>query len=169
VRSTARAALFQTKLALYTSYVIAGRVPRWTLPDALFWSTADPYQYQRVEHHDDHDVVIFGGEDHKTGQDSDPGARYDRLEHDLLRRAPELVVTHRWSGQVIDTPDGLPYIGRVADHQYAATGFNGNGLTFGTLGAIIIADAILGTTWCGTGSREPTAGHCDRSNAGKVG
>jgi Rieske Fe-S protein len=47
-------------------------------------------------------------------------------------------------GQVIETPDGLPYIGKMADHQYAATGFGGNGMTFGTLAAIMIADAIQG-------------------------
>ena len=64
----AGATLFQTKLALYTSYVIAGRVARGVVPDALWWDTADPYQFLRVEPHRDHDVVIFGGEDHKTGQ-----------------------------------------------------------------------------------------------------
>jgi glycine/D-amino acid oxidase-like deaminating enzyme len=38
----AGATLFQTKLALYTSYVIAGRVARGVVPDALWWDTADP-------------------------------------------------------------------------------------------------------------------------------
>ena len=52
-------------------------------------------------------------------------------------------MTHRWSGQVIETPDGLPYIGQSADHQYSATGYAGNGLTFGTLAGIMISDAIL--------------------------
>ena len=46
--------------------------------------------------------------------------------------------------QVIETPDGLPYIGRSADHQYSATGYVGNGLTFGTLAGIMISDAVLG-------------------------
>jgi Rieske Fe-S protein len=45
---------------------------------------------------------------------------------------------------VIETPDGLPYIGTMTEHQYAATGFSGNGLTFGTVAAIMIADAIQG-------------------------
>jgi Rieske Fe-S protein len=53
-------------------------------------------------------------------------------------------LSHRWSGQVIETPDGLPYIGAMTDHQYAATGFSGNGMTFGTLAGIMIADAIQG-------------------------
>ena len=59
---TTKASLFQTKLALYTSYVIAGRVPPETVPDALFWDTADPYHYLRVDPQRDHDLVIFGGE-----------------------------------------------------------------------------------------------------------
>jgi glycine/D-amino acid oxidase-like deaminating enzyme/nitrite reductase/ring-hydroxylating ferredoxin subunit len=143
VASAASAAVFQTKLALYTSYVIGGRMPRGTVPDALFWDTADPYHYLRVEPHLDHDLVIFGGEDHKTGQVSDTGTCYARLERALAERVPEISLSHRWSGQIIETSDGLPYIGQMAEHQYAATGFAGNGLTFGTLGAIIVSDAIL--------------------------
>jgi Rieske Fe-S protein len=57
---------------------------------------------------------------------------------------PDIELTHRWSGQVIETPDGLPYIGKVAEHQYAATGFAGNGMTFGTLAGIMMSDAIAG-------------------------
>jgi len=142
--SMAGATLLQTKLALYTSYVLAGRVVSGRIPDALFWDTADPYHYLRIDPHRDYDLVIFGGEDHKTGQAEDTAACYRRLEQTLTSLVPHVEVAHRWSGQVIETPDGLPYIGQVADHQYAATGFGGNGLTFGTLGAMLAADAILG-------------------------
>ena len=138
------ATAFQTKLALYTSYVVAGRVPRGTIPDALFWDTGDPYQYLRLDPHRDHDLVVFGGEDHKTGQAPDTTERYERLERAITARVPSIELTHRWSGQVIETPDGLPYIGQMTDHQYAATGFAGNGMTFGTLAAVMIADAIGG-------------------------
>ncbi len=140
----AAATLFQTKLALYTSYVIAGRVASGVVPDALWWDTADPYQFLRVEPHRDHDVVIFGGEDHKTGQQQDTEACYQRLGERLRGLVPGVQVTHRWSGQVIETPDGLPYIGKSTDHQYSATGYSGNGLTFGTLAGVMISDAILG-------------------------
>ena len=112
--------------------------------DALWWDTSDPYHYLRVEPHRDFDVVIFGGEDHKTGQQDDTEACYRRLETHLSALLPQIDLTHRWSGQVIETPDGLPYIGRNADHQYAATGYAGNGLTFGTVAGMIISDAILG-------------------------
>jgi glycine/D-amino acid oxidase-like deaminating enzyme/nitrite reductase/ring-hydroxylating ferredoxin subunit len=137
------ATLFQTKLALYTSYVTAGRAPSGAVADALWWDTSDPYDYLRLEPHRDFDVVIFGGEDHKTGQQDDTAACYGRLEKRLTEIVPKIEITHRWSGQVIETPDGLPYIGQSAEHQYSATGYAGNGLTFGTLAGIMISDAIL--------------------------
>jgi glycine/D-amino acid oxidase-like deaminating enzyme/nitrite reductase/ring-hydroxylating ferredoxin subunit len=138
------ATLFQTKLALYTSYVVGGRVPKGRIPDALLWDTSDPYHYLRLEPHRDHDVVIFGGEDHKTGQASDTHDCFDRLERTLVSMVGDIDITHRWSGQVIETPDGLPYIGETAAHQFAGTGYSGNGLTFGTLTAMMAADRILG-------------------------
>jgi glycine/D-amino acid oxidase-like deaminating enzyme/nitrite reductase/ring-hydroxylating ferredoxin subunit len=143
------ATAFQTKLALYTSYAIAGRIKPGIVPDALFWDTADPYHYLRLERHRDYDVVIFGGEDHKTGQATNTNDCYQRLEETLIgmlrtRASADIELTHRWSGQVIETPDGLPYIGRMADHQLAATGFAGNGMTFGTLAGMMMADAIAG-------------------------
>jgi len=143
LEGTAGAALFQTKLASYTSYVMAARVARRVVPDALWWDTGEPYYYLRVEPHRDHDLVIFGGEDHKTGQQDDTRACHGRLERQLRTIVADIDVVHRWSGQVIETPDGVPYIGRSAEHQYSATGYAGNGLTFGTLSGLIIADAIL--------------------------
>jgi glycine/D-amino acid oxidase-like deaminating enzyme/nitrite reductase/ring-hydroxylating ferredoxin subunit len=140
------ATLFQTKLALYTSYVVAGRTPRGAVPDALWWDTRSDYDYLRIEAHRNFDVVILGGEDHKTGQEANTVAAYRRLEERLTAICPQIVLTHRWSGQVIESPDGLPYIGKSADHQYAATGFAGNGLTFGTLAGMMISEAILGRT-----------------------
>ena len=127
-----------------TSYVVAGRIAKGIVPDALLWDTADPYHYFRIEPRSDHDLVIYGGEDHKTGQADDTSECYERLEQGVRALVPGIDVTHRWSGQVIETPDGLPYIGETADHQFAATGFSGNGMTFGTLGGMMAADHILG-------------------------
>ena len=137
------ATLIQSKLAPYTTYVVAGTARHGSVPDALFWDTGDPYGYLRIEPGDEHDLIIFGGADHKTGQASNTSERFHQLEETLRARVPELTPTHRWSGQVLGTPDGLPYLGRVADHRYTATGFSGNGLTFGTVGAMIVSDQIL--------------------------
>lgn len=136
------ATLFQTKLALYTSYAVAAGVKKGSVPDVLLWDTADPYHYLRLEPRSDYDFVIYGGEDHKTGQRDDTAACFDRLERSLLTLVADAEISHRWSGQVIETPDGLPYIGETADHQFAATGFSGNGMTFGTLAGMMAADYV---------------------------
>ena len=136
--------LLQTKLSLYTSYALGARVPSGTVPQALFWDTRDPYNYLRVDRHRDSDYVIYGGEDHKTGQKKQTGKAYARLLARLKKIIPEARVDHRWSGQVICTPDGLPYIGENAEHQFVATGYCGNGITFGTVAAIMARDWVTG-------------------------
>lgn len=138
------AMLFQTKLYLYTSYAIGAQIPLGEVPEAAYWDLSDPYYYLRVERQGDHDYAILGGEDHKTGQETDTAEVYLRLEEKLLEILPAARVDHRWSGQVIETNDGLPFIGQTAERQYVATGFAGNGMTFGTLGAMMVCDAVLG-------------------------
>ncbi len=137
------ATLFQTKLAPYTSYVVGATMPRGSVPEASFWDTSDPYYYLRIDAGQNSDYAIFGGNDHKTGQETQPDASFGELAarlHDLL---PEAKIDRQWSGQVIETHDGLPYIGETAERQFVATGFSGNGTTFGTLGAMMACDAVL--------------------------
>jgi len=57
---------------------------------------------------------------------------------------PEIV--YEWSGQIIETIDGLAFIGRNphSKNVYIATGYSGSGMTYGTLAGEIIGDAILG-------------------------
>ncbi|HEX3149751.1 MAG TPA: FAD-dependent oxidoreductase [Gemmataceae bacterium] len=140
LKNVLRATVFQSKLAAYTSYAIGAPVPKGSFPEALFWDTADPYRYLRVEPRARDSFAIYGGEDHKTGQEDDPAGCFGRLEKGLAQLHSAAKVTHRWSGQVIETPDGLPYIGEVADKQFVATGFAGNGMTFGTVAAMMAAD-----------------------------
>jgi glycine/D-amino acid oxidase-like deaminating enzyme/nitrite reductase/ring-hydroxylating ferredoxin subunit len=140
------ATALQSKLAPYSSYVIGGWVPRGSVPEALYWDTGDPYDYMRVDRRHDHDFIIFGGEDHKTGQVQDTAACFKGLEERIKSWLPDVAVTHRWSGQVIETNDGLPYIGETAERQYVATGFAGHGMTFGTLSAMMFVDHVTGGT-----------------------
>jgi glycine/D-amino acid oxidase-like deaminating enzyme/nitrite reductase/ring-hydroxylating ferredoxin subunit len=138
------ATLFQTKLSLYTSYALGARLPSDTVPEALFWDTREPYDYLRIDRHRDFDYLVYGGEDHKTGQKKQSERAYTRLLARLKKIIPEARVDHRWSGQVICTPDGLPYIGENAERQFVATGYCGNGITFGTVAAIMARDWATG-------------------------
>ena len=143
--SVTSATLFQTKLSLYSSYVLGASIPRGALPLALFWDTKNPYDYLRVHPRTGFDYAIFGGEDQKTGQGQTPSRCYDRLLAKLKKIVPEAQIEHRWSGQVIETNDGLPVIGENADRQFIATGFCGNGITFGTISAMMARHWATGT------------------------
>jgi glycine/D-amino acid oxidase-like deaminating enzyme/nitrite reductase/ring-hydroxylating ferredoxin subunit len=138
------AMLLQTKLSLYSSYVLGARIPSHSLPVAMFWDTVDPYHYLRIDRQTDFDYAIFGGEDHKTGQATDTAKRYANLVTKLKRIAPHAEIDHQWSGQVIATNDDLPYIGQNAEGQFIATGYCGNGITFGTVAAMMARDWVTG-------------------------
>jgi len=142
--SIAGATLLQTKLFLYTSYALGGRVPSKTIPEALFWDTREPYDYLRTDRRRGFDYIVYGGEDHKTGQKKKTEKAYVRLWQRLKKIIPQAKVDHRWSGQIISTPDGLPYIGENAERQFVATGYCGNGITFGTVAAMMARDWTAG-------------------------
>jgi glycine/D-amino acid oxidase-like deaminating enzyme len=125
--------------------VLGARVPKGTLPDGLWWDTSDPYDYLRVDPHADHDYVIFGGADVKTGQEDDANQVFQRLEERLHRLLPMATMQHRWLGQVVETDDGLPFIGENAHQEFIATGFCGNGFTLGTLSAMMGVSHLLHT------------------------
>jgi len=138
-----------TKQAPYRSYIITLPVPRGAVPRALYWDTSDPYHYVRVLARPDldTDLLIVGGEDHKTGQEENTEARFTALERwarERFRVRGEAL--HRWSGQIIEPVDGLAFIGRNPGqrHVYIACGDSGNGLTHGSLAAILLRDLILG-------------------------
>jgi len=149
------------KQSAYRSYVIAARVPRGTVAPGLFWdAAADPselgepypsYHYVRSASHPDpalsatHEVLLVGGEDHRTGQADDGAARYRRLEHWASERFPSIEqIDFRWSGQILEPADGLAFIGEDEENVYLATGDSGNGLTHGTIAGLLLSDLILG-------------------------
>jgi nitrite reductase/ring-hydroxylating ferredoxin subunit len=133
-----------TKQAPYRTYVIAGEVPKGSVPDCLLWDTGDPYHYVRLQPSDPADWLIVGGEDHKTGQASDAVDRLERLERWARERFPLGETRWRWSGQVMESNDYLGFAGRNPgeDNVFIATGDSGMGMTHGTIAAMIISDLI---------------------------
>jgi glycine/D-amino acid oxidase-like deaminating enzyme/nitrite reductase/ring-hydroxylating ferredoxin subunit len=142
--SAVKATLLQTDLYPYSTYAVGARVDRDLLPEALYWDLATPYSYLRLTSDRGRAFAILGGADHKTGQSQNPREHFAQVERTLLAILPDANITHRWSGQVIETRDRLPYIGEISPGQFVMTGFSGNGLTFGTLGAMMARDAITG-------------------------
>jgi hypothetical protein len=99
--------VIHSKQAPYASYVVGLRVKQ-KAEHALLWDTAltaedekqiigpIPYHYIRFARDDERDVLIVGGEDHKSGQADNCEQRFQKLE--------------RW------TREHFPFVGEITDH-----------------------------------------------------
>jgi nitrite reductase/ring-hydroxylating ferredoxin subunit len=141
----------------YRSYVIAATIPKGKLPKALWWDTGDhhnetstPYHYVRLEEHNEtHDMLICGGEDHEVGLNYgiSESERYARLEEWTRERFPIEEIKFRWSGEVLVPMDSIAFIGKNVfdrDNVYIITGDAGIGMTYCTIGGLLINDLING-------------------------
>jgi glycine/D-amino acid oxidase-like deaminating enzyme/nitrite reductase/ring-hydroxylating ferredoxin subunit len=142
-----------TKQAPYRTFVIGARVKKAAVPRGLYWDTLDPYHYVRLaslEGDPEHEMLVVGGEDHKTGHHDDAELRYARLEAWTRERFPVESVDLRWSGQVMEPVDSVGFIGRDPgsgmDNVYLATGDSGQGMTHGTIAGMLISELVLGRT-----------------------
>lgn len=136
---------------LGSSFAIAtapGVAPTWR-EKAMLWEAGDPYLYARgtVDGR-----IIIGGEDETV---TDPVARDRLLETKrgileakgaALLGLSDLQADCAWSATFGSSPDGLPAIGRAAnaDNLWLAYGFGGNGITFASLAADLIAGNLAG-------------------------
>jgi glycine/D-amino acid oxidase-like deaminating enzyme/nitrite reductase/ring-hydroxylating ferredoxin subunit len=140
-----------TKQAAYRTYVVAGKVPVGSIPTGLYWDTEDPYHYircQPIEGNDSYELLIIGGEDHRTGEEKDTEGCFDALTEWARHMFPMMTsIDYHWSGQVLETIDGLAFIGKDPAHSknvYIATGDSGMGMTHGTIAGILLSDLIMG-------------------------
>jgi glycine/D-amino acid oxidase-like deaminating enzyme/nitrite reductase/ring-hydroxylating ferredoxin subunit len=135
-----------TKQSAYRSFVVGLPVPKGSVKEALYWDTLDPYHYVRNQPRGEVDILLVGGEDHKTGQAPEGGAPFLRLEQWARKRFPVGGdALFRWSGQVQEPVDYLGYIGRAPTAKpdvYVVTGDSGMGLTHGTIAGLLIPDLI---------------------------
>ncbi len=133
-------------LPAYRTYAVGFEVPPDSIEPALIWDTGEPYIYVRTQKENDRDVLIVGGEDHRTGQADDAEDRFERLVQWTKKRFPQVdKPKYKWSGQFLETHDGLGFLGRYSDGEpnvYLITGDSGMGMTHGTIGAMIVSDLI---------------------------
>jgi glycine/D-amino acid oxidase-like deaminating enzyme/nitrite reductase/ring-hydroxylating ferredoxin subunit len=138
--------LVHTKLTAYRTYALAMEMPLAD-PIGLAWDMADPYHYVRSATAGGTTMLVVGGEDHKVGEEDDTVEPFRRLEAYVRQRFGQAPAPTdpRWSGQIVVSADGLPYIGRnaLSSRVFVATGYGGNGITQGTLAGMILADEVL--------------------------
>lgn len=137
--------LLSFRCAPYRSYVLGIKLSDNNYPNCLAYDMKEHYHYFRTQVINGEKYLILGGEDHKTGH-GNPEEAFQKLESYANQHFNIKAIPYKWSAQYYTSADGLPYIGKMPggdEKTYVATGFNGNGITFGTLSGMIISSYIL--------------------------
>ncbi|MEA2192205.1 MAG: hypothetical protein QOI73_2326 [Solirubrobacteraceae bacterium] len=127
------------------SYALACRIAG-APPEGMFIGSS-PTRSVRAAPLDGEQLLLVGGEGHRTGTGGDTEERYRRLERFAREHWDVHEVANRWSAQDNTTLDGLPYVGRMTPgygRVLMATGFAKWGMTGGTAAARLLADLALG-------------------------
>ncbi len=135
------------KQAPYRTYAMAFRVERGAVPDVLLSDSREDYHYVRLQEDGEGMVLIVGGGDHRPGAVHDHAGRFEEVEAWTRRHYPVAgEVVARWSGQVMEPSDDLPFSGRNPGNRnvFVHTGDSGQGITNGVMGAMLIADLVAG-------------------------
>ncbi|CAN5159846.1 hypothetical protein BH11PAT1_BH11PAT1_0940 [soil metagenome] len=133
---------------MYLSYVLELEIPKNTLKEGLYLDEHNPYHYFRVDPGKTHDRLIVGGEDHRREIPINEMKNYKALEDFVKKLLPDTpyTITKKWKGPILETIDGLAYIGSLtgSPNQFIAIGFSGNGMTYSTITSILFRDFVLG-------------------------
>ena len=115
-------------------------------PKGMYYRSSGSYRSVRTHRDSAGDLLLVGGENHKTGQGGSTADRYRRLERWARERFPVDEIAYRWSTQDYKSVDKVPLVGRIgaAENVLVATGFRGWGMTNGVAAGKLLAATIAG-------------------------
>jgi glycine/D-amino acid oxidase-like deaminating enzyme/nitrite reductase/ring-hydroxylating ferredoxin subunit len=131
----------------YRSYAMAVTLKNREYPADLVYDMFDPYHYYRSQEINGQTYFIVGGYDHKTAHENNQEYSFLQLESHIRKYFDVDEVIYKWSSQYYEPADGIPYIGLLPGHSnnvFVATGFGGNGMTYGTVASSLLKKIIFG-------------------------
>ncbi|RUL55595.1 FAD-dependent oxidoreductase [Lysinibacillus antri] len=138
--------LFSTRMYADRSYIIAVKTKE-QYPGGMYISADQPTRSLRSTSINNEEMILIGGESHKTGQGMDTMEHYKALETFGEQVFGLEEIAYRWSAQDLVTLDKIPYIGEITSGQrniLVATGYRKWGMTNGTAAALLFKDIIKG-------------------------
>lgn len=133
------------KLRPQRSYVVTAKIKN-EIPKGTFVAGGNEGWYFRSQKYRDGQMLIVGGQDHKTAHGGDMLERYNKLKAYASSTFDVDKFLYVWSTQDYITVDGVPYVGRLtseSENIYVGTGYGEWGMTNGTAAANIIKDLIV--------------------------
>lgn len=135
------------KKGMYISYVLEFEIPSGMLQEAMYWDIKNPYNYFRVDKRENSDRLILGGADHREEIPVDPKKSDEALEEFLRKilgkKTSQFKIVNMWAGPILESADGLAFIGKINPHYYIATAFSGNGMTYSMISAMIFRELLF--------------------------
>ncbi len=140
-----RHGLYFARLYPVRSYALGVRISE-KFPEGMYITAEDPGRSFRSQPDKNGEIVIIGGEHHKTGHGENTFGHYETLRDFAYSLYNVKQITNRWSTQDYTTMDELPYAGFITSDRnniFVATGFGKWGMTNSTASAMLIKDLIL--------------------------
>lgn len=137
--------IYFARLHAKRSYALAIKA-KTIYPGGMYINAETPKRSLRSATVDGEEMIIVGGESHKTGQSKGTLRHYEILQNFAEETFGIKETLYRWSAQDIFTLDQVPYIGELTEGQpniFVATGYAKWGMTNGTAAAMLIKDLIL--------------------------
>jgi glycine/D-amino acid oxidase-like deaminating enzyme/nitrite reductase/ring-hydroxylating ferredoxin subunit len=137
--------LYFARMYADRSYAIGIKTDK-EYPGGMYISADSPTRSIRYTPIDGENLIIIGGENHKTGQGIDTIKHFEALEAFAEDVFGIKKYDYRWSAQDLVTLDKVPYIGPITserEHILVATGFKKWGMTTGTVAGRLLADYVL--------------------------
>jgi glycine/D-amino acid oxidase-like deaminating enzyme/nitrite reductase/ring-hydroxylating ferredoxin subunit len=138
--------LYFTRMYAERSYVLGVKTEK-AFPGGMYLSADSPKRSLRYTNVNGENLVLIGGESHKTGQGICTIKHYEALEAFGEESFGITEIPYRWSAQDLITLDKVPYIGRLSADEsniFVATGYRKWGMTNGTAAALLLRDLIVG-------------------------
>lgn len=138
--------LYFARLRPERSYAV-GITLKERFPEGMFIGAEETGYSFRSQPLEDGELVIVGGEGHKTGRGGDTTHYYGEIEKRLNRMYDSPDVKYSWSTQDNTTIDMVPYIGRLTpahNHVFVATGFGQWGMTTSVVSAMVLSEMVQG-------------------------
>lgn len=136
--------LYFTRIYTDRSYMIGLRAEE-KFPEGMFINAEEPARSLRSQPYQGGELILIGGEHHKTGDGSSLNQHYQNLTDFAQQNYTVQEILYRWSTQDCMTADGIPYVGNLTGKYprlYVATGFCKWGMTNSMAAAMILNDLI---------------------------
>lgn len=137
--------MYFTRIYPERSYALAIKAKE-KYPGGMYITAEDPGRSLRSINNNGKELIIVGGEHHKTGQGEDTTKHYEALADFAGDIFTVEDIPYRWSTQDCMTLDNIPYVGQFTSdtpNLYVATGYGKWGMTNSTASAVLLKDLIV--------------------------